>query len=302
MAIAFSSPRSFPAAEVAAAAGARPVAWRPGERSGYGRNAARWSVELDDGRRAFVKLALDEAARDWLRDEHRVYRSVEGPFIARLEGWHDAERTLLVLEDLSDEHWPPPWPAGGVEAVRLALEAIHATAPPEGVPRVETAHADLNGWLDVAADPQPLVSTGLCSYAWLARVLPALLEAGNTAELEGKSLLHLDVRSDNLCLRDGRATLVDWNWAAVGNPLLDLVAWLPSLWLEGGPDPWDVVADSRGLAVVMAGFFAARAGLPPEPNAPTVREFQLRQAAVALPWAARELELPPPDGPYTRVR
>ena len=112
--------------------------------------------------------------------------------------------------------------------------------------------------------------------------------------LEGEAFLHLDVRSDNLCLRQGRAVLVDWNLAHVGNPLLDIVAWLPSLKLEGGPDPWELVPDSQGFAALLAGFFASRAGLPPPPTAPRVREFQRRQAEVALPWAARELGLPPP--------
>jgi hypothetical protein len=45
----------------------------------------------------------------------------------------------------------------------------------------------------------------------------------------------------------------------------------------------------------MAGFFAGRTGLPAPPTAPQVRPFQLRQAEVALPWAARELDLPPPE-------
>jgi hypothetical protein len=64
---------------------------------------------------------------------------------------------------------------------------------------------------------------------------------------------------------------------------------LPSLRLEGGPQPWEVLPDARGLATVVAGFFAARAGLPPPAGAPAVRDFQLRQLEVALPWAAREL-------------
>jgi hypothetical protein len=79
----------------------------------------------------------------------------------------------------------------------------------------------------------------------------------------------------------------------VGNALLDVVAWLPSLRLEGGPEPWEVVPDSRGLAALVAGFFASRAGLPAPATAPTVREFQRRQAEIALPWAARELGLDP---------
>ena len=46
------------------------------------------------------------------------------------------------------------------------------------------------------------------------------------------------MRSDNLCIRDGRAYLVDWNCACLGNPELDLAAWLPSLACEGGPQPY----------------------------------------------------------------
>jgi hypothetical protein len=86
--------------------------------------------------------------------------------------------------------------------------------------------------------------------------------------------------------------MVDWNVACVGNPLSDLVAWLPSLRLEGGPDPWQVVGDSQGLAPLIAGYFASRAGLPAPATAPRVRPFQRRQAEIALPWAARELGLP----------
>jgi hypothetical protein len=46
-----------------------------------------------------------------------------------------------------------------------------------------------------------------------------------------------------------------------------------------------------GLAAVLAGFFASRAGLPPPPTAPGVRAFQFAQARVAIPWALRELGL-----------
>ncbi len=47
----------------------------------------------------------------------------------------------------------------------------------------------------------------------------------------------------------------------------------------------------------MSGFFAGRAGKPPIPNAPQVREVQLSQLRSALPWAQRALRLPPLDGP-----
>ena len=44
----------------------------------------------------------------------------------------------------------------------------------------------------------------------------------------------------------------------------------------------------------MSGFFASKAGLPGA--AARLRALQLRQLRAALPWAALELDLPPPDG------
>jgi hypothetical protein len=64
--------KSFPVAELTRALGAAPVHHESVGGGGYGRNTARWRIELDDGRRAFVKLALDDVAAGWLRDEHRV--------------------------------------------------------------------------------------------------------------------------------------------------------------------------------------------------------------------------------------
>jgi hypothetical protein len=84
--------------------------------------------------------------------------------------------------------------------------------------------------------------------------------------------------------------LVDWNHACIGNADLDLAFWLPSLHLEGGPPPEHFGVDE--LAVFVAGFFAALAGLPPPPGAPTVRAFQRAQLEVALPWACAALDLP----------
>jgi hypothetical protein len=287
-------PKSFPAAELEAAAGSAPVASRRVESRGYGTNTSHWRVELSDGRRAFVKVALDENAEEWLRGEYLVYSAVQAPFLPELIAWHDDEVTLLAITDLSDAHWPPPWEPGQVEAVLATLDELHATPPPPGLPPIAAERDWLNGWELVAEDPEPLLSTGLCSRAWLDRALPLLLATGRTCPIDGDAFLHLDVRSDNLCLRDGQAVLVDWNLAHVGDALLDVVAWFPSLKLEGGPDPWELVSDTRGFAALVAGFFASRAGLRPPRTAPTVREFQRVQAEVALPWAAHELGLAPP--------
>ena len=290
-----SSQTTLPAAEVARATGSGVRRAQPVSGRGFTLNTLRWRVELDDGSSAFVKLALDELAAGWLRDELRVYVPIQAAFMPKLLGWsEDPERMFLVLKDLTGARWPPPWRPGDFEAARAALDEVHATPAPPGLPQLADLHDDLNGWEEIAADPEPLLATGLCSRAWLEAALPVLREASAGSPLAGDELLHLDVRSDNLCFVGDRVVLVDWNQACVGNPAVDLAAWLPSLSLEGGPEPWRVMPDSHGLAALLAGFFGSRAGQPPPSTAaPRVRDFQRAQAEVCLAWAGRELSLAP---------
>jgi hypothetical protein len=180
--------------------------------------------------------------------------------------------------------------------VLRALEELAEKPVPHGLqlkPRDELAGC----WHDVERDPEPFLSVGVCSRAWLEAQLPTLLDAAEEAPYEGDALLHLDVRSDNIALRDGVALLVDWNWACAGNPLLDRAAWCPSLQLEGGPAPEEIApeAEAGAFAAALAGMWAARVGLPPPPTADQrLREAQLAQLSVALPWACRALEIPEP--------
>jgi hypothetical protein len=259
--------------------------------------AQRRVVTLADGRTAFVKTAVDDDTRGWLDAEQRIYAAVSGPFMPRVLA---AEPGVLVLEDLSDAHWPPPWRDGDVQAVLHALDALHAAPPPPGLRHPQEVDDLRGGWPHVAKDPEPFLALGLVSPAWLEASLPALLDAAARAQLDGDSLVHLDIRSDNLCLRDGRCVIVDWNWAARGNPQLDLIFWLPSLRLEGGPEPEALAgAGTADLAALCAGFFACRAGLPEPSAAHNLRAVQRAQLEVALPWAARALGLSL-DPPMTR--
>ena len=259
--------------------------------------AGRWVVKLSDGRSAFVKQALHESIVARLRREHDTYSRLNGPWLPKVLAFEDGPRPLLVLEDLSGCHWPPPWRTGQVDAVRATLDALAAHPIPPGMRRAIDTGLVEAGWPEVARDPRPLLSLGLCSERWLEDALPTLVDAADPAILDGDALCHLDVRSDNLCFRlDGRAVLIDWDCAAVGNPEFDLAFWLPSLHLEGGPAPQSVAAVTPGIVALVAGFFASEAGLPTIPHAPGVRGIQLRQLEVALPWAASALGLSPPDG------
>lgn len=274
---------------LAALVGARPLEWTP--RAGGYSTAERYAVTLDDGRSVFVKTADAEHMAGWLRREHEVYASLSGSFLPDLIGFDDDGRQpLLVIEDLSRGDWGQSWTPGRIALVRAALEELHASPPPPNTAAVRETYAGWFGrWHTVAADPGPFLSLGLRSRAWLDERLPAIVEAADAAPVDGDAVVHLDVRSDNLCTLDGRAVLVDWNFVSLAAPELDLVCWACSLALEGGPPPWELLPDSVGLAAFLAGIFAASAGLPPPETAPTVREFQARQLAVALDWLDREL-------------
>jgi hypothetical protein len=258
--------------------GAEAESWARVVRGGYSMNE-HWTAVFADGTNAFLKTGRIDPSPQWLRDEHAVLQQVSGPHMPRLLAFEDGEAPLLALEDLMPARWPPPWRDGDVELVREALAevaALHAA-----VPRLVEIAA--TGWRTVEADPQPFLTTGLRDAVWLERMLPALIEAAEAAPLDGTSLLHCDVRSDNLCLKDGRAVLVDWNHARLGDARFDVAFWLPSLALERGPSPRQFGVDE--YAAVVAGFFASHAGLPKPAGAPTVRAFQRAQAEVALEWA-----------------
>ena len=274
-----------------------PVAFRPVTTGGY-TPARRWVVTVDDGRTVFVKVATDDLTASWIRDEHLTYSVLRGaPFMPRYVGFYDdGRRPVLALEDLSSAGWPPPWSPDRIRAVLACLEEVAGTPPPAGLPDADDDHLGLReGWREIERDPGPFLRLGLCSERWLADALPALFDAARSAHLGGDALLHLDVRSDNLCVLEDRAILVDWNWTSVGNRWLDVAAWLPSLHAEGGPAPQEVAPGvPPELAGVVASYLCAHAGLPPIPTAPGVRPAQLAQARTALPWAARVLGLRPP--------
>ncbi|HEY3069397.1 MAG TPA: hypothetical protein VGJ34_03695 [Gaiellaceae bacterium] len=220
------------AERVTAAVGVETVEFRSPKGEGYTNNERRL-VRLADGGTAFVKAAVDDLTAEWLRDEWRVYAVVRAPFLPALLGWHDdGERPVLVLEDLSAAYWPPPWSSEHVASLLAALEMVAKSSPPAGLPSLESMRTELAGWELVADDREPFLSLGLATASWLDAALPTLLAASQACVLAGEDFLHFDVRSDNVCFLGERTVLVDWNWAVIGNPKVDVAAWLPSLHAE----------------------------------------------------------------------
>jgi thiamine kinase-like enzyme len=245
------------------------------------------------GATLFAKVGTTPGTSRSLGREIHVYNSLSGDFMPRLLASEDHEsEPILIIEDLSTQHWPPPWDARQIELTLAQIKALHDT--PASLETFAQVHGtDDANWRAVAADPEPFLSLGLADARWLEAALPTLIKYEEYCPTEGDSLTHCDLRSDNICIKAGRAVFVDWNAVCLSNPRLDLGFWLPSLAYEGGPQPEKILPDAPEVAAWVSGFFAARAGLPEISYAPRVRTVQRRQLETALPWAARALDLPP---------
>ena len=139
---------------------------------------------------------------------------------------------------------------------------------------------------------------------WVARNLVRLvgLHEHWAAATAGTTLLHLDIRGDNVLLLDDRVLFVDWPHACVGAAWIDLVLMLPSVAMQGGPPPESVLAGSglepraADVTVVLAGlagtsdrarsparsFRPADAAPLPAPTGRAVRSLAARADWLAL--------------------
>jgi hypothetical protein len=269
------------------------VGWRPVTGGGWS-VSVRGVAELAGGGTVFAKLGDVPDTVASVRAECAVYPLLSGPFVPRLVA-ADPAVPVLVVEDLSDAAWPPPWTPERLAGLERLFAELAATRAPAGLPALADRLRETGAWELVAAGPAPLDATGLASAGWLDRALPVLLEAQAAAPVAGDRLLHFDVRSDNLCFREGRAVLVDWNHARVGDPRWDRLLMVHTIQMEGGPSARELAPDPEpGILAWIAGFFASQAGLPPPEGAPRVRGFQRAQLEIVLPWAAEVLGLPPP--------
>src|SRR3954463_11928114 len=132
---------------------------------------------------------------------------------------------------------------------------------------------------------------------WCLRHLDRLaeLESRWVEAAAGDTLLHLDLRADNMLVAEDRVWIVDWPWAARGAPAFDLVGFAPSVAMQGGPEPAELLAMSAFgrtadpeavtvLVATVAGYFHVHSLLPAPPGLPTLRGFQAAQGEVALRW------------------
>lgn len=306
------------------------IAW-----GGYSPSAS-FHLSLADGRQVFVKGThpgqTSEGRLALLREIESyqalpVLKGLAPDYLGTLEA---EDWSFLILEGVVGAQTALPWTPAKLDRLARSLVGFYEHARPatENWKRHQD-HRPLGGdltdpdtgWLAIARAPEAqrdflsLFADPAAARLWLARNLPRLAElqsaAGELSEPDPNraiSLIHLDLRSDNLLFRpDGSPVLLDWSFATKGPVVLDIVFLAPSVEGEGGPPADETVAlferamgskflqrDQQIALAFAAGYFADKAHLPPPPGLPRLRWVQRLQLAVCLGWAADLIGLPEP--------
>lgn len=266
------------------------------------------------GQEFFIKAACsvpNEQAPAFHRNEIRI-ASRFGPdvpapkliwsFDEGAPGW-----VVLVFEVVHGYNPELPWRAVDVDLVIEALNQIAASLTPSPIPAEIVGDMTQSGimgagcWarLKMRAEYPTSFDPPAPLDPWARRHLDALARLEEqTAVVAGNSLVHMDIRGDNLILTKDGVVVVDWPHAKVGAAWVDAVSFAPSLAMQGGPDPEELIArvdvardaDPEAVTAVvasLAGYFTYNGSLPPLDGLPGLREFQEGQGAVARRWLAQ---------------
>jgi hypothetical protein len=260
-------------------------------------------LRFPSGTDLFIKavgLSLNPESPEFHRREGRVSAALPpSPSWPRLlHTYDDGDWVALAFEAIDGRTPAIPWVRAELESVIGALERLHrdlTPSPASGVPSAAVRLSDMfNGWERLANAASLPAGLDDWSRQHLTRLVE--LESQWIDASAGETLLHCDIRSDNVLMRDaGGAVFVDWPHAAVGAPVLDMVCWAPSVVLEGGPEPDQLLARHAlcraadpevvtALVAAVAGFLVERSFQPSPPGLPTLRAFQAAQGTVARAW------------------
>ena len=254
-----------------------------------------------DGSRHFVKAASAKAQRmfaEAYREEARKLALLpeEAP-APRLLWQHDADDwVVLGIEHVEARQPSRPWRAEELATCVAMTERMAdvLTPPPSDLEVADfaTEFAQWPAYWDRVRSAPPELP-GFAEHADEAAAL-----AARFAEVTvGETLVHTDIRDDNLLLTgDGRALLCDWNWPVVG------AAWLDTVFLMIGPRgdgldvdavlaaspvTRDVPAESIDVAIALVtAYFLLSATLPVPPTSPYMRDAQRWQGEVCWQWLA----------------
>lgn len=263
-------------------------------------SALRFSVQLENNHKVFVKAATDEETEQWLRNEHLTLSIKERKFMPHVIDWLDQSgiRPVLITEDLSGAYWPAShasvfWRKGDFDLLFDGLKELSSLKADLTIPALKNRRTSI--WSKIAADPALFLTLGFCSAQWFKKSIEALIEAETSADVTGDRLVHGDVRSDNICFVDAQVIFVDWSHAGRGSGLHDLATLLPTLHLEGGPNPYQAMPDAGSQASLKTAVHIMR--LIEDHSMPHwLKTVFKKLIAIELEWAASCLGLGKPDG------
>ena len=252
-----------------------------------------------DGSQHFVKAASVRAQRmfaEAYREEARKLSALpEAAPAPRLLWVHDADDwVVLGIEHVGSRQPTRPWVDADLAACVAMVEgmSLALTPVPDGL-EVDDFPTEFARW---PAYWDHLRTTPPDLPQLAERLDEAAALAGRFAEVTGgTTLVHTDIRDDNLLLADdGRVLLCDWNWPVAG------AAWLDLLFLMIGPrgDGLDVEAvlassvltrdvDPAAIDAVLAlvtGYFLVSAQQPNPPTSLHLRDAQRWQGEVCWRW------------------
>jgi hypothetical protein len=263
--------------------------------------AYRFSVQLENNSKVFVKAATDEATEKWLRNEYFVLSTFKEAFMPAVIGWisNAGNYPVLITQDLSDAYWPAShngvaWRKNDFD---LLLDTVQNLSRIKGHPGLSNLkNNNANVWSKIAGNPTGFLKLGICSENWLNNSVMHLIHAENSLDNTGNTLVHGDIRSDNICIDEqNKIILVDWSHAVNGSATHDLANLLPTLYLEGGPDPYQIMPGAADHAASLCATHIQR--LSTGSSMPLwLKAVFKKLIAIELEWAARCLNLDHPDG------
>ena len=273
-----------------------PVAEASSPSGGYTPGLAA-CLTLHNGGRVFVKaLPAGHPFATSYRHEAAAADPVAAVADVPALRWHDeiAGWIVLAFDAVSGRHANLEPSGQDLPVVLDAITALDVAAT--GLPqRAERIGPWLHGWAELASSPCP----GLDS--WAATHLTELSSAERQwpAHARGTTLVHGDLRADNILITDGGAAFVDWAFAAAGAAWLNLADLVPQMILAGH-GPADAEQQLAGLpawraappdaitsyAAACAGYWTRWAQQPAPADAPNLREYQARAGQAAIRWAA----------------
>lgn len=215
--------------------------------------------------------------------------------VIRVGGW-----LALVFEDAGAPAVQLPWDRARLDSVLDEMARMTAVATPTPVQGLGPWGGDLELWRNwerMAADASAphLLPPGLRDR------VPDLvgLEARLATAREGETLLHSDLRSDNIVIRPDHSVLfVDWAQAAIGAAWIDPLIFALCAAVQGERDPEGLLlahpAGRRAPAHDVDSVLAALAGrftrMATTPGPAAVRRFQRAESEVTLQWLGRRME------------